>query len=94
MAAPHVAGAVALCLEGARRPLRSHEIRAMVLKSTDSADARGPDAIRYGSGYLNLEKLVRSVLAATPEPSVRAQTAPRSTQMVSTLTPTPIGHDL
>jgi subtilisin family serine protease len=94
MAAPHVTGAVALCLEGARRPLRSHDIRTLVLKSTDPADARGPDVIRYGRGYLNLEKVVRSVRSATPDTLAGGRRAPQLPRMVATSSLAQTGHVL
>ncbi|MGW1726447.1 S8 family serine peptidase [Streptomyces sp. NPDC002306] len=56
-AAPHVTGAVALCLEVAGGRLDARDIRALVLGSCDppaGADSR----FRLGSGYLNIARLV------------------------------------
>lgn len=71
MASPHVTGAVALCLQGAKRPLWSHEIRELILNNTEPAPASGRDALRYGHGYLDVAKVVDAVLSL---PS-RAKTA-------------------
>lgn len=66
MAAPHVTGAVALCLQGARRPLWSHEIRELILNNTEPAPASGRDVLRYGHGYLDVGRVVEAVLALPP----------------------------
>lgn len=66
MAAPHVTGAVALCLQGARRPLWSHEIRELILNNTEPAPASGRGALRYGHGYLDVGRVVEAVLALPP----------------------------
>lgn len=68
MAAPHVTGLAALCLEGARRPLPSDELRALVLEHTDLPPPGVHDAARYGCGYLNVERTVEAVFAIA-EPS-------------------------
>jgi subtilisin family serine protease len=61
MAAPHVTGAVALCLQAARRPLWSHEIRSLILDTAEPADAPVGEALRYGHGYLDIDKAVQAV---------------------------------
>lgn len=74
MAAPEVTGAVALCLQGARRPLWSHEIRELILSNTDPVAAHVKNPLRYGHGYLNVAKVVAAVLALSP----RVATSPAS----------------
>ena len=66
MAAPHVTGAVALCLQGTRRPLWSHEIREIVLSSVEPLTTHVRNSRRYGHGYLDVAKLVAAVLALRP----------------------------
>lgn len=62
-AAPHVTGAVALCLEVAGNRLTAAEIRALVLGSCDPANGADlPD--RLGHGYLNIPRLVGRVQQA------------------------------
>ena len=57
MAAPHVTGAVALCLEAAGNTFSAPQIRSLVLGSCDPA--RAPDApFRFGRGYLNIPRLI------------------------------------
>ncbi|GAA4580667.1 hypothetical protein GCM10023176_60540 [Micromonospora coerulea] len=73
MAAPHVTGAVALCLEYAGHRLRAAEIRRLVLSTTDPPARDQVRDNRLGRGFLNLPAL----LAATrqnypPEPEAAA----------------------
>ncbi|WP_433379086.1 S8 family serine peptidase [Actinoplanes sp. CA-142083] len=68
MAAPHVTGAVALCLELAGRRLTASQLREAVL---DTCDATGAGD-RLGRGCLNVPKLisrVRRLVAPGPEES-------------------------
>ncbi|MGH7496146.1 MAG: S8 family peptidase [bacterium] len=71
MATPHVTGAVALCLQGVRRPLWSHEIRELILNNAEPVSAQGQHALRFGRGYLDVARVVEAVLALPP----RAATA-------------------
>ncbi|MFI5893992.1 S8 family serine peptidase [Actinoplanes sp. NPDC051513] len=57
MAAPHVTGAVALCLQLSGRRLTARQLRDAVLASCDAA---GPGD-RLGHGYLNVPKLISRV---------------------------------
>ncbi|MGD9045946.1 MAG: S8 family serine peptidase, partial [Desulfobacterales bacterium] len=66
MAAPHVAGTVALCLQGASRPLWGHDIRELILSNTEPPAAFGEHALRYGHGYLNVTRVVEDRLARLP----------------------------
>lgn len=63
MAAPHVTGAVALCLQGAPRPLHSHEIRRLVLSNVRQAKGYLRGSKRLGNGYLDTSKLVSATIA-------------------------------
>ena len=63
MAAPQVAGAVALCLQGSPRPLNCYEIRKLILNNTDLPVNLKQHPLRYGAGYLNVRKVVRAVSA-------------------------------
>ena len=57
MAAPHVTGAVALCLEAAGHALSAGQIRSLVLGSCDPVpDPESPH--RVGCGYLNIPRLI------------------------------------
>lgn len=60
MAAPHVAGAVALALQGMRHPLSSDDIRRLVLGTAHPGRA----GARLGNGYLDLQQLVNQTLVA------------------------------
>jgi subtilisin family serine protease len=62
-AAPHVTGAVALCLQAAPRPLTSAEIRALVLDSAEPASSNGSSPSRFGRGYLNIGKAFEAAFA-------------------------------
>jgi subtilisin family serine protease len=61
-AAPHVAGAVALCFEAAGNRLSAHAIRSLVLGSCDPVTDSDPN--RLGCGYLNVPRLVADVQRA------------------------------
>lgn len=58
MATPQMTGAVALCLQAARRPLWSHEIRALILSQTEPAADGRQSSLRYGRGYLDITRAV------------------------------------
>ena len=68
MAAPHVAGAVALCLAAAGHRLRAVDIRRLVLSTCDppAADPTG----RLGHGHLNVPALLSAV--RPPEGAARS----------------------
>jgi subtilisin family serine protease len=59
-AAPHVTGAVALCLQGAPRPLSSAEIRTLLLDSAEPVGSNGFGS-RFGNGYLDISRVVAAV---------------------------------
>jgi subtilisin family serine protease len=61
MAAPHVTGTVALCLQGAKRPIWSHEIRALILEAASPVNVQIGDLLRYGRGYLDIPRVVEGV---------------------------------
>lgn len=65
MAAPHVTGAVALCLEAAGRLLSSVEIRALLERSLKSAPPGSTHSTRLGGGYLDVDRLVADLDAST-----------------------------
>jgi subtilisin family serine protease len=56
MAAPHVAGMVALMYEAAGRPLTASEIRHLLVQTADPIADTTPDPERYGHGYLNMDR--------------------------------------
>jgi outer membrane protein OmpA-like peptidoglycan-associated protein len=63
MAAPFVAGTVALMFQAAGRPLPVRETREMLLKTADAV--RGESQSRWGSGYINVAEAIAA--AAEPE---------------------------
>ena len=65
MAAPHVTGAVALCLQAGGQRLDAQRIRALVLGTTDP-NTRTDSGFRLGRGYLNIPELVVAVQRAFP----------------------------
>jgi subtilisin family serine protease/outer membrane protein OmpA-like peptidoglycan-associated protein len=75
MAAPHTAGAVACMFEAAPRKLRIEETRNLLLEAAEKPHAHGPDADRYGIGYLDIVAAV-SAAEAIPERNGAARRAP------------------
>ena len=68
MAAPHVTGAVALCLQlglEAGRLLSAAQVRALVLSSCDPPPQTGT-GLRLGHGYLNIPRLLTATRDAVP----------------------------
>jgi len=63
MAAPHVTGTVALCLERARGALWSHELRKLILDSTQPAPVPAQGGLRFGRGYLDVQNAVEAAAA-------------------------------
>ncbi|MBF2062892.1 MAG: S8 family peptidase [Calothrix sp. C42_A2020_038] len=58
MAAPHVAGTVALMFEVARQPLKIEDTRNLLLGTTQKAIEE--KLFRFGSGYLDIQKAVQA----------------------------------
>jgi subtilisin family serine protease len=79
MAAPHVTGTVALCLQGAPRPPAAGEIRELLLRNAGPM-AGAASSSRYGCGYLNVVNVVTAVSALgrrlTPRPDRSAEGRP------------------
>jgi hypothetical protein len=76
MAAPHVTGAVALCLEAARRPLASNEIRALLQRSLAPVPSGTPESPRLGGGYLDVGRLVAATTAIAPRKELHMEANP------------------
>jgi subtilisin family serine protease len=70
MAAPHVAGVVALLMQAAGRTLSNNEIRAAVIGSARANPpvAPGGDSV-YGQGRISAAAAVQAVRAAAPQPT-------------------------
>lgn len=60
MAAPHVTGTIALMFEVAGRPLAIHEMRRLLLGSTDTIEASGDTRYRIGNGQINIARAVQN----------------------------------
>jgi subtilisin family serine protease len=60
MAAPHVAGSVALLFQAAGRPLRIQETRSLLLGSLRPVQVPDEPAARQGYGLLDIEALVKA----------------------------------
>jgi subtilisin family serine protease/LAS superfamily LD-carboxypeptidase LdcB len=70
MAAPHVTGAVALCLEAAGHALSAGQIRSLVLGSCDPVpDPESPH--RVGCGYLNIPRLIADLERTLTAPGAK-----------------------
>jgi subtilisin family serine protease len=81
MAAPHVAGMVALMYEAAGRPLTTSEIRHLLVQTADPIAETTSDPERYGHGYLNMDRCLertRQWVRAHPTPP-RESEAPEET---------------
>lgn len=70
MAAPHVTGTIALMFEAARRPLPVDETRRLLLGSTQSVSAPTEEAVRIGTGYLDIERAVDAARRITETEAV------------------------
>jgi subtilisin family serine protease len=82
MAAPHIAGAAALCLEYAGHRLGAAEIRRLVLSATDPPARDQVRGNRLGRGYLNLPALVAALRQNyPPEPEVAAMQRDHTTPL-------------
>jgi hypothetical protein len=71
MAAPFVAGTIALMFQAARRPLPVRRTRELLLKVAEPVTSGEPQR-RWGSGYINVRE---AIAAASDEGS--AQVTPR-----------------
>jgi subtilisin family serine protease len=74
MAAPHVAGTVALMFEAARRPLAVHETRALLLRSARTISSVHADPLRTGDGILDIAAAVRAARHVGSAATGRADT--------------------
>jgi hypothetical protein len=66
MAAPCVAGTIALMFEAARRPLAIHETRALLLENARHVIRASDVAARLGDGYLDVAAAVAAARRAPP----------------------------
>lgn len=84
MAAPAVAGAVALCLSVAPRPLGMRDIRDLVLSTATPPPLGSEAGLRLGHGYLDVGQLVAAVRALPGErPATGARHEPKGRGMTS-----------
>jgi subtilisin family serine protease len=74
MAAPHVAGTIALMYEAAGRPLTVREIRHLLVQSVDAPAAAAPDLDRFGAGYLNVDRALELTRRWVREQPARRET--------------------
>lgn len=63
MAAPHVAGAMALIAEIVPRPITMDEMRRLILENARAASVPPEDLPRAGAGYLDVESAIRAARA-------------------------------
>lgn len=66
MAAPHVAGCIALMFETAGTSLPIHATRRLLLSSAESVPADPGSALRIGAGYLNIPDAVAAAAQYRP----------------------------
>jgi subtilisin family serine protease len=78
MAAPFVAGTVALMLEAAGGTLSIAEIRRALSETAQPAGLTGESALRAGDGYIDVERAITSVRAANSESEERELADPRA----------------
>jgi GH25 family lysozyme M1 (1,4-beta-N-acetylmuramidase) len=95
MAAPHVAGTIALMFEAASRPLHIEETRRLLLGAVQNADRAGPESIRYGQGYLDVDAAVEAAHKLATGPGALSRRSSEMAASTSTITaePTPDGSD-
>lgn len=72
MAAPHVAGTVALMYEAAKHPLQIEEVHRLLLGSTQWTSQMESESSRCGSGYLDIEQAVEATRHMTRQPRLKA----------------------
>jgi hypothetical protein len=87
MAAPHVAGTVALCMQAASRPLVVEEIRKLLVGSAAPATPKGRFTNRVGAGYLDISRAVEAafelgvgVRTSRIDPPIRKQQSERESK--------------
>lgn len=68
MAAPCVAGTVALMFEAAGRPMTIAETRRHLSRTAEAADATEDPELRIGDGYVDIEAAVAAARASRTEP--------------------------
>jgi subtilisin family serine protease len=68
MAAPYVAGTIALMFEAAGRPMTIAETRRHLSRTVEAADPDDDSAVRLGDGYVDIEHAVAATRAAGREP--------------------------
>ncbi len=78
MATPHVTGAVALLFEAINKPVAIHNIRNILLASTDMQKVTYDDKWRLGSGSLNIERALEMVKKYNKRNSVEENMPDRS----------------
>jgi hypothetical protein len=77
MATPHVTGAVALCLQGAGRPLGIEAIRALIVDNTAPPGNGGAPSSRLGRGRLDIRRALAGLTAPPQQPAPALLPAPR-----------------
>lgn len=73
MAAPHVAGTIALMMEAAGRPLTIAETRGLLIGHTDDVSVPEEVRVRMGYGYLNTARAVDAARTGMDESIVDSQ---------------------
>ena len=105
MAAPHVTGAVALCLEAAPDPMTAEEIRSLLLETARPPTTAAEPGSRSGFGYLDLARALTAVSAPgrpasspPPRPNVKERQmeiyGDRGRALPVTLSPDTLYRDL